>query len=428
MFILPTNLETNNVGAISSLRFHWLRGWAVLLAGIAIVSSAFHFWPLQSSKTWQMLSPSNTAVLLWGVIFAIIWLINRKQITIVGQLPHLSVFAYLCTNILSISFAPNLNRACYFTLKLTLVFVGGHILFSSAMFSKNSLKSIYYLITTAVVVSVSGCLIGRYGLGSDKFGFFESAYKYGTYIGVLTPLSAGFLLGGSKGRERLLGAIIIIMSLLSAGSAGTVVAIITGLIVLVVIWPVGSAKFYIMGCLLLTVGIVILLVSVPNVSFLKNDIKLVDTDGLNLKQRYIEWQAQVNLLEERPITGTGAGCINEYRSSFYYRLPKLNTLRAFDQNGWLIIAAETGIFGLVCFCWIVWHYVKLAFSQVITIGKNTSVVASRFVRANFAGLISACVANVFSSVHYNGVLIVFVLLLVIISKTDKLFGKGVNAN
>ena len=151
------------------------------------------------------------------------------------------------------------------------------------------------------------------------------------------------------------------------------------------------------------------------------------SDGLNLRQRYIEWQAETNLLEQRTVTGTGAGCINTYRSSFYYRLPKLNTLKSFDQNGYLATAAETGIIGLVSFCWVVLHYGRLAFSQVVTTRRKLDVAPHRFAAANLAGLVGAAVANLFSSVHYNGILIVFVLTLALTAGTQKLYGEQQDA-
>jgi hypothetical protein len=152
----------------------------------------------------------------------------------------------------------------------------------------------------------------------------------------------------------------------------------------------------------------------------RGDLSLREKDGANCRQRYIEWQAIVNLLEFRTAAGTGAGNINEHRSSFYYRLPKLNTLKPFDQNGWLAVSAETGIFGLVCFCWVVLHYGKAAFLKVMDSGWKNGRTFDRFAAANFAGLSAACVANLFSSVQYNGIVIIFVLLLALISGTNRL--------
>ena len=152
-------------------------------------------------------------------------------------------------------------------------------------------------------------------------------------------------------------------------------------------------------------------------------MNLQEIDSSNLRQRYIEWQAEINLLEDRTAIGTGAGCINNHRSNYYYRLPKLNTLQAFDQNGWLACGAETGVWGLVCFSWIIVHHVKLAYCQIKKIRHDNSFIKYRFAIANFAGLLALCVANLFSSVHYNGVLIVFVLVLALISKNHSLFGE-----
>jgi O-antigen ligase len=175
------------------------------------------------------------------------------------------------------------------------------------------------------------------------------------------------------------------------------------------------------------VSAVILLGSHPATATLKDDIRLAEQDGLNLRQRYIEWQAETNLLRQRTVTGTGAGCVNTYRSSFYYRLPKLNTIKAFEQNGYLATAAETGILGLVCFCWIVLHYGKRALSQIAATRRKSDLVRHRFAVANLAGLAAALVANLFSSVHYNGILIVFVLVLALIAKTQQLCGEPSHA-
>ncbi len=121
------------------------------------------------------------------------------------------------------------------------------------------------------------------------------------------------------------------------------------------------------------------------------------------------------------MTGTGAGCVNDYRSVFYYRMPKLNTIKSFDQNGYLAIAAETGIAGLVCFCWVLAHYGKQGFCSLKKRLNRQGSMAWRIALANMAGFSAACTANLFSSVHYNGVLIVFVLVLVLIERSERVF-------
>ena len=146
-----------------------------------------------------------------------------------------------------------------------------------------------------------------------------------------------------------------------------------------------------------------------------------EKDSTNLRQRYIEWQAEINLLENRGITGTGAGCVNDYRSNFYYRLPKLNTLKAFDQNGFLAVAAETGLLGLTCFIWILIHYGKMSLKDCLSLRADKNSKLSAMATANIAGFVSGIFANLFSSVHYNGNLIVFVLLLSLITSVNRVY-------
>lgn len=417
-----TALEKEAVSAVREPMSNCACAAAMVLAAVAIVSSAFHFWPFDNSKTWQMLCPPNLAVLVWILILVGFALLKWGRWASSSLLPDLSVFAYLSVNVLSMAFATELGRAAIFTSKLALMLVGGYVLFSSAIFNQRSLHAVYGLTVAAATISISYCLLVRFGLGSDGFGFHNNAYKYGTYIGVLVPLCGTYLFSSSKSSMWLLGLALAIGGFVSSGSIGAVAAIIAGMVTSAIIirkWPV---RVLIMSSMVCGIGLMILAAGHPAISALWNDIKPAEKDGVNLKQRYIEWQAEINLLEERSVMGTGAGCINEYRSNFYYRLPKMNTLKAFDQNGWIAAGAETGILGLVCFCWIVVHYFKLAFRAVSISGGVTSGVAGRFAEANLAGLVGTLVANLFSSVHYNGIAIVFVLVLALISRTKVLCG------
>ncbi|MHC4741745.1 MAG: O-antigen ligase family protein [Planctomycetota bacterium] len=406
----------------------WPRLCAMVLAGAAIVSSAFHFWPFEGSKAWQLLCPANMAVCLWILLLFGYALQNSDRRIVISFLPHVSVFAYLCINALSVAFAQNSGRVVNFTVKLALMLVGGYLLLVSAMSGARSMRTVLRLTIAAVIISVSCCLVARYGFASEGFGFFGSAYKYGTYTGILAPLCAAYLFTGRRWWEKLAGVALIVGVLLSSGSLGMAVAVLPGLAAFTVVTRGWSGRIAVAGSLAGAIGLLILLGPHSATAAFRDDVGLGETDGVNLKQRYIEWQAELNLLEERAITGTGAGCINDYRSNFYYRLPKLNTLKAFDQNGWLATGAEIGIIGLVCFCWIVAHYFRLAWSQLTATRRPETPQTYRFAVAGFVGLLSACAANLFSSVHYNGILIAFVLVLALVSGTEMLSKEQKNAN
>ncbi len=366
-----------------------------------------------------MFNSQNSSILVWSLFLVVLFLLNCNRRQIIALMPHLSVFAYLGINVLSMAFASDLARASGFTIKLALALIGGYMLFSSAIFSRKTLRLIYALATAAVIISLSACLTERFWFGLDKFGFHVNAYKYGTYIGILTPLCSAYLFTSSKNWKNTLGMILVFAAIISSGSFGAIAAIFAGVLTTAVIVPRWYVRTAILAAVIFGAGFL----SLSNMNqFLPvgDDIRIAEEDGTNLKQRYIEWQAEINLLENRTITGTAAGCINKYRSNFYYRLPKLNTLKPFDQNGWLAVGAETGIFGLVCFCWVVLHYGKTTFLRVIDSRWKKGHTIDRFAAANFAGLSAACAANLFSSVQYNGIVLIFVLVIALISGTNRL--------
>jgi len=385
----------------------------VSLAGVTIVTSALHFWPFRDSGLWQILNIPNFCCGI-SLATAALFLITKKYRSIVlNFIPDISVMSYLAINILSISFADGLSRPLSYTIKLGLVFIGGLFLFQKALTNPKALKLCYLFLVIAVSLSIINCILTRLFFDQKQFGFHGNVFKYGTYIGILVPLCSIYLLSGST-LQVLIATLIITFGMFSAGSAGACLAIFAGLITALVMIPKASIKLSIFLCILLaTVALY-----VSNKTFdgaITRDFIIKEDDGINLRQRYIEWQAEINLLEKRGIIGTVAGCVNDYRSHFYYRLPKLNTLRACDQNGFLAVGAETGLLGLVAFIWILINYGKMSFQDCLYLQANRNSQVGAMATANTAAFISAITANFFSSVHYNGILIIFVFLLSLIS-------------
>jgi len=386
---------------------------ATALSAIAVLCSSLHFWPFADSRLWQLICPSNSAVLAWIVLFAVYLVVSKAGCLDRSTLPHISIFAYVLINVLSLSVSPDLVRSAGFLFKLILMFIAAYMLFGYAISSRRRVKTIYALATTALTISVSYCLLTRI-YGFDTYGFHGSVYKYGTYVGMLTALCGTYLILSSNRKLQLLAVVLICAAILSAGSLGAICAIASGIIAAMILTSRWSVRCKLIAAM--TIATLLLIYVLPGsfLTTLRNDIILTEDDNVNVRQRYIEWQAELNMLEKRTITGTAAGCINEYRSKFYYRLPKSNTLKAFDQNGYLATAAETGILGLACFCWIIVHHFRFVHQAI----RNTSY--RRFAIANYAALVAACTANLFSSVYYNGNLIIFVMILALIARTCKL--------
>ncbi len=391
---------------------------ALALASAAVVLSTLHFWPFADSKIWQMALPPNSAAALWLMLAVGYALWHRRPDAIGNSMPHVSVLAFLAVCLLSTAFARDPARALTYNVKSCLVLVAGYALLSSALSSVKSMRIIYGMTALAVAVSTGCCLVARYGLGSDHLGFHGSAHKYGTYVGMLAPLCAVYLLQHTDWR-RIAGAALLAAATLSCATLGAVMGIAAGTATFLFTGRGGPARL-LAATAVLVGGASALLFPPPGKIVLRNDLTIREQDAINLRQRYIEWQAYINLLGERTATGTGAGSINDYRSEYYYRLPKLNTLDAFDQNGWLACGAETGILGLTCFVWTILAHLRKA---VGSIGRTAARAddGRRFAAANLAGLTAAGATNLFSSVHYNGVLVAFVLVLALTSKTQVLF-------
>jgi len=375
----------------------------VVLASLALILSAFHFWPFDASRAWQTIGPTNVTVMALVAMMVLFALRNPRQLR--EYAPHVSVMAYVVITVLSLTFAPKLSRGLSFSGKLVLIAIGGYAAFMFAASTRRGLQALYAAATAAWALAVGGCVIGRLFFARD-FGFFTEASKYGSYVAILTPLCGATMLTSPRLPGKLVGMLLIAATAVSAGTVGCILAVVVGLCVAAIslgrhAWPVGLALLF---CF---IGVVMLW-HAQFISPLRGDARLSEKDGTNLRQQYIEWQALVNLLEERTATGSGAGCMNEYRSEYYYRLPKLNTLDPFNQNGWLTIAAETGILGLVCFVWMMSYHMTMAWR---TRHRSRPAWVRRYGVANLAALAGACVAQAFSSFLFNGVLIVAILAL-----------------
>lgn len=392
--------------------------FAFVLAAAMILSSAFHFWPFEGRRAWELFGPANAAIALWCAVLLAKCVWKRSFDLVQKNLPHVSILAWLGIMVLSIGFAPDAMRAVTFSAKLAGTCIGAYTLVRFAAADDRGAARLYAISAVAAGLCAGYCLLSRWVLGRDDFGFFAGPLKYGTYLSITVSLGAVWLLGHQSRRLRIVGAILIIAALLSAGTIGCVLAIVAGLVVAVIAG--GSWRM----CKLVVIAVLPagLLMTLGWRSDapapLRSDIAITESDSPNLRQRYIEWQALINMLEKRTIAGAGAGCVNHHRSIYYYRLPKLNTIEQFDQNGWLATAAEGGMLALACFCWAIGHYLRIAWRGARHWSRSADNPPCRFAAANLAALTAACVANLFSAVQYNGVLVMFVAALALVSATD----------
>ena len=385
----------------------------VALGIIAIIASAFHFWPLEEMSFWKLVNLTNLSILL-GVVIYVAFTYNNKDLKL-SLLPPVSVWAYIAFHFLSIAYAETFSRPIIYSIKILLVFAGGYLFFMQAFQNKKMLAYVPRVIIAAVIISIGSAIYFQHVFRVSEGGFFGSRYKYGTYTGIMASFAVVYLLSGRRLRDYALAFIIILTFSLSVRSIGGALGVLVGLSVALFF----SKDRYLRLSLLTGLLLVVFLAIAFNYS-LRNDFKLIENDSHDLRQRYIEWQAEINMLEKYAISGSGGGSINDYRSNFYYLMPKLNTLQPFDQNGWLTVPAEIGVFGLLCFIWIFYDHVR-------PLLHSLSYISSEMRRINIsllAALSASCVCNVFSSVHYNGVLIAYVLMLALSKSISHKSEKG----
>ena len=431
MTVLDSRLESpqetprhGDQGKPLAARGGGLERLATVLAALVMLCSALHFWPLEGNKRWEALAPTNVALAAWLAGVAMLAIARRRRSVLRDLLPPPSVLAYLGIVILSVAFAPDTARAVSYAGKLVLALGGGYALFALAARGSRGRRAIMLAACLAAAVATAGCLCMRLAGHADSCGFFGSPHKYGTYAGLLAPLCATWLMLSGRRPAKLLGALLAAAGIASVATLGGLAAISVGLATAACLAGRWSSRVLILGVLIVSVGAAL---AWPGKSAdgLRRDMALRESDGTNLRQRYIQWQALVNLLQERTVTGAGAGCLNTYRSEFYGRLPKLNTLAPFDENGYLAAAAEGGIFALACLSWLIASHLQMGWRRVRVARRLSDERGLRDATAALAALAGACVANLFSAVQYNGIVIVFAAVLAMNATVTRERGQNV---
>jgi O-antigen ligase len=135
-------------------------------------------------------------------------------------------------------------------------------------------------------------------------------------------------------------------------------------------------------------------------------------DGNHVNQIFLEWQAALNVLADKPFFGLGIGNYQQGIGFYYNSLPKLNTTEPDSQNGYLINSVTMGIFGLAILFWITTYFGRLVLNIYLSTKNNFYRNLSIGL---FGSLIAFCLNNFFSPILYNAGTMLFVLILSLIN-------------
>lgn len=386
-----------------------LARWLALAAALSL---GLHLWPLQGARAWDLAVPWNAALAAWAV-FLVARSILRRNLAWLPDLPHVGICAYAALVLASAAVAPDLGRALAFSLKVFLSLIALHVLIVSAVREAGDVTRIGLCLAASTALSVTACLAERWAYGGEGFGFFRSGLKYGTFLGLMLPMAAGSLLSRPTRPRRLIAFVLVLGGGVSVGTLGGLVAVVAGLFVLILALPSPPGRAVLMAAVVVAAVLVILIL--PANPSLVADAALVEPTG-DCAQRYIEWQAFVNLMGSRPAAGTGAGNINAYRSEYYGPLPKNNTIAPFDQNLWLAVPAEVGWLGLVALVWGLIGHGRICLGLL----RSRQAPAGAVGASCLAALTGGCVGSLFSSATYHGLLIALGMVLALSSAAQRM--------
>ena len=128
----------------------------------------------------------------------------------------------------------------------------------------------------------------------------------------------------------------------------------------------------------------------------------------HIKQSVLEQQAALNMMGAFPLLGVGLGNFQKNVSQYYGELPKTNTTEPNIHNGYLVIGATTGLFGLVVLIYI---FAK-ALAPYRQKRYNSNVIFDSSWSCGVLGSISALmVYNFFFDILVSGITIYFVWIL-----------------
>jgi O-antigen ligase len=307
---------------------------------------------------------------------------------------------------LSVAAAQNPARAGAAALKTALSLLGTYTLVRAMARAHHGARPLLW----TLVFGVTGVLIHaavQMVQGHLPIALFDSPLKLGSFLAMTVTLIASYLTAQGRVWLSIWAALLAAGGLLLSGSlwawAGIVVGLAAGAA------ADAKAQIWLAGAMIAAATVMGWLTSCGKHHQLIEDTQWREDGGQDLRQRYIEWQALINLLKDHSAVGTGVGCLNDRRSEYYLRLPKNNTIAAFDQNGYLAAAAEAGMPGLAVMCWILAEYLQKGWR------RRREPVA----RAAWVGLVAVAIAQVGSSLTFSGILVVFAILLALIDNSEQ---------
>lgn len=227
----------------------------------------------------------------------------------------------------------------------------------------------YYAFLVAIGVAVLASFSMRLGglppgPPEQEWAPFTGRIAYGFFLGyaIYLMLHHAMRAETSKGKILWLGFAVASsfdLLYLVSGRTGHMVFIV---LLALFLWQYRERlkKYWLAILLLLATAFSVVIVTSPAIQSRSDDIQLANTnpEASSIGLRLIFWQTSLRIIADNPFLGGGTG---SFAPEFTAHAGKYAGLKADNpHNEYLLITAQLGLFGLLCFLWLLYSQFKLS--------------------------------------------------------------------
>lgn len=291
------------------------------------------------------------------------------------------------------------------------------VIFSKIRFSDKTLSrtAVLFLSLVSIVVLTAVFQYFNSSVGvMDVKGTFGNRNTYGGFLAVTLPMILSIVLQIRDWRMKIWGLVVLSTAGITVLSGAAAVGLLfAGSLICVFT----SRRVFLIWASIIAIAGILVLPALPrnNMEVLKQSIGLFDDNG-QVKPRYTEWQASLQMWSEQPLLGVGLGNYQSQIGMNYGFLPVKEGPKEHDHNNlFLVFASTTGILGLIGLLTMLLFWFQRTVSAFFSCksGLNSVCASHQQVLALGAmGAIAAfCITSIWTALLVRGVFLLFVIIV-----------------
>jgi hypothetical protein len=365
------------------------------------------------------------------VLLVFIWLAEVVATRSWGRLWRLpdAVWAFLVVAILSATKAVDMKLALREILQFAAYFAGGYLLFADLLRRRHRLRTVVDVLTIATAAIVAWGVVDYVTQPDvmDVRASFGNRNVYSAYLLAVLPLlygiglhsssiprKAGLLLLVGIGAVTMLSGplfwclLVVLLAVSTAHNWQAAVYSFVGVGVLLAIMPVLLPRSY--DAAFVELGTPY---EIGEVYKLPVADRPAAADVPIVKKRWLEWQPALLMMAHNPVLGVGIGNyqLRIGEPLFYGYLPNVKKSEPDTNNLYLVIAASTGLAGLVCWVALLGSFIGLAEQMRVWAEDEFGTGLAAGLAASLGAIV---IGNFFTSLSVRGTAITVVLILALI--------------